>query len=236
MMAAAAMLAVIIGGCGGKKSDHVADIRKAGVFQVAIVDTDSTYTHMENDAPSGMEPELAEYIAEALGVKVEYQVCTREEAFEAVSSKQADIALGCINTSGSLTDDYLLSTPYGKGFFYAVTRKGDFALTVGSFENSAVGVASGLDEATRTQLFEADGIKAVDYSGAKQAAEDLKKEQIRAYICYEQQARQLLEDPDLQVQNISNLEPEEYVILAGKTDQALIGGINTLIQQFLEKE
>jgi len=236
MMAAAAVLVTGAGGCGGKKADHVADIRKAGVFKVAIVDTDSSYTHMENNVPSGVEPELAEYIAEALGVKADYQVCTRAEALEAVASKQADIALGCINMSGSLTDEYLLSTPYSKGFFYAVTRKGDFALTVGSLENSVVGVAGGLDETTRTQLFEADGIKVIDYSGADQAAEDLKKEEIRAYICYERQAGQLLEDEELQVQNISNLEPEEYVILAGKTDQALVGGINTLIQQFLEKE
>ncbi len=236
VMAAAAVLVTGAAGCGSKKADHVAAIQEAGVFQVAIVDTDSSYTHLENGAPSGLEPELTEYIAQALGVKASYQVCTRQEALEAVASKQADIALGCINTSGSLTDDYLLSTPYGKGFFYAVTRRGDFALTVGSLENSVVGAENGLDEATRTQLFEAEGIKVVDCSGVEQAAKDLKEGEIRVYICYEQQARQLLEDPGLQVQNISNLDPEEYVILAGKTDQALVGGINTLIQQFLEKE
>ena len=45
-----------------------------------------------------------------------------------------------------------------------------------------------------------------------------------------------MEDETLQVQNLSNLEPEEFVIVAGKSDTVLIGGINTLIRQFLEKE
>ncbi len=45
-----------------------------------------------------------------------------------------------------------------------------------------------------------------------------------------------LVDEALQVQNLSNLDPEEFVIVAGKSDTTLIGGINTLIRQFLEKE
>ena len=59
---------------------------------------------------------------------------------------------------------------------------------------------------------------------------------IRAYICYENQAKLLLEDEELQVQNMTNLEPEEFVVVAAKSDVTLIRGINTLIQQFLEKE
>ena len=64
----------------------------------------------------------------------------------------------------------------------------------------------------------------------------MKEGVIRAYICYEDQARILLEDEALQVQNITNLDPEEFVIVAGRSDTTLINGINTLIQQFLERE
>ena len=45
-----------------------------------------------------------------------------------------------------------------------------------------------------------------------------------------------MEDEALQVQNITNLDPEEFVIVAGRSDTTLINGINTLIQQFLERE
>lgn len=236
LLLAAGVLLAGVGGCKGKKADRVEEIRAAGALRVALVDTDSGYTHMEGDVPAGTEPELAAYVAEALGVPAGFTVCTRQEALQAVSAGEADIALGCINGLGSLAGDYLMSTPYGKGFFYAVTRRGDFALTVGAFEDSSLGVAGSLDDATRTQLYEADGVKVVDYPSMEQAAADLKDGKIRAYICYEQQARQFLEDGELQVQNVSNLEPEEFVVLAAKSDQTLISGIDVLIQQFLEGE
>lgn len=236
ILLSAAVLLLGVGGCGKKSADRVSAIRQAGEFRVAIVNTESTYTYTSGDSVAGTEPELAKYIGEALGVKTDFLVCTRQEALNAVSEGNADIALGCINGSGSLAGSYLLSTPYGKGFFYAVTKKGDFVMTVGGLENSALGAASGLDDATRSQLYEADGISIVDYPSPDQAAAALKDGKIRAYICYEKQADELLADEELQVQNLSNLEPEEFVIAAGPSDQTLIDGINTLIQQFLEKE
>jgi len=232
------MLAVLalLSGCSKKADDVVKVIQKEGVLKVAVVDTDSRYTTLENGQPTGVEPELAEYIAGALGVQTQYQVKEKEEALAALASGEAHIALGCINASGSLTTDYLVSTPYGKGFFYAVTRKGDFALTIGSFADSKLGVTKNLDEATKTRLYEADGITIETYDSLEEAARAVKDGVIRAYICYEDQAKSLLKEENLQVQNISNLDPEEFVVVAPKNSQTLVGGINTLIRQFLEKE
>lgn len=234
LMAAGILLAV--GGCGGGQENRVAAIQKAGVLKVAIVDTDSRYTSLEGQTPVGVEPELVKVIADALGVKPEYQVVGRNEALAAVSGGLADMALGCINDSGRLSGEYQLSTPYGKGFFYAVTRKGDYAWTVGTFEDCRVGVDRRLDEDSRTQLYKADGVTVNEYSSVDAAAEDIRDGRIRAYICYENQAKELLNDEELQVQNVANMDPEEFVILTGKGDSALSNGIDILIQQFLEKE
>ena len=223
-------------GCSKNSTNEVTAIQEVGVLRVAVVDTDSRYTSLENGKPVGMEPELSELFAGALGVKAELQVKTKQEALAAVAAGEADIAMGCINDSGSLTTDYLTSTPYGKGFLYAVTRKGDFALTAGSFENSRLGVTANLDDETRVSLYDTDGISAENYGAPDMAAADIKDGTIRAYICYEDQAKQLLEDPELQVQNVSNLDPEEFVVVAPKSSQTLVNGINTLIRQFLEEE
>lgn len=232
----AAGIVLTVSGCSGKKTDRVSQIREAGVFKVAVVNTDSPYTHLEGTTPKGMEPELAETIAQALGVSAEYQVVSRSEALNAVSSGLADIAIGCINSSSRLTAEYLVSTPYGKGFFYAVTKKGDYAMTAGAFEDSTVGVDSGLDEETRTQLYKANGITVNEYGNAQAAAADIKDGRIRAYICYENQAKELAGDPQLQVQNILNLDPEEFVVVTGKESQTMASGIDTIVRQFLEKE
>ena len=233
---AAGILLAVTGCSGGKQEDRVKMIQNAGVLKVAIVDTDSRYTSLDGQTPVGVEPELVTTIAGALGVTPEYQVVSKDEAMQAVSGGLADMAIGRINGSSRLTADYQLSTSYGKGFFYAVTKKGDYTLTVGAFEDSNVGVDRGLDEDSRTQLYRASGVTVNEYGSAEAAAADIKDGRIRAYICYEDQAKELLEDSGLQVQNVTNLKPEEFVILTGKGDATLANGINVLVRQFLEKE
>jgi len=225
-----------LSGCGKKAVSEVDRIREAGTLRVAIVNTDSRFTSLEGEKAAGLEPDLCRYIADALGTDLEFTVTGKQEALAAVSAGEADIALGCLNGSGSLTADFLTSTSYGKGFFYAVTRRGDFALTVGALEESNVGAAKHLDDKTRTKLYEAEGITVESYGSAAEAAKALKAGTIRAYICYEAEAKELLEDEELQVQNLSNMDPEEFVIAAPKESQTLINGINTLIRQFLEEE
>ena len=157
--------------------------------------------YMAGDTPMGVEPDLAKYIGDALGAEVQYQVCKKAEALAAVTAGEADVAVGCINRSGSLSTEYLMSDSYGKGYFYAVTKAGDYALTIGALKNSAVGVDQGLDEDTRSKLYQAEEIRLTDYGSAKEGGDDVKEGVIRAYICYEDQARILLEDEALQVQN-----------------------------------
>lgn len=233
---ALALAAAPAAGCAKKSSNEAEQIKASGVFRVAIVNTGSRYMYMAGDTPMGVEPDLAKYIGDAMGAEVQYQVCKKAEALAAVTAGEADVAVGCINRSGSLSTEYLMSDSYGKGYFYAVTKAGDYALTIGALKNSAVGVDQGLDEDTRSKLYQAEEIRLTDYGSAKEGGDDVKEGVIRAYICYEDQARILLEDEALQVQNITNLDPEEFVIVAGRSDTTLINGINTLIQQFLERE
>ena len=232
----AAGLALSVSGCSGKTVDSVKAIQEAGVLKVAIVDSDNGFTKLQGTEPVGIEPELVANIASALGASTEYQILDRNAALQAVTDGTADIALGCINGSQSLTNNYLCTTSYGKGFFYAVTEKGDYAQSAGAFENSAVGVNKNMDEDHRSQLSAASGITISEYGNAETAAQDIKSGRIRAYICGEAEAKELLADTELQVQNMFEMTPDQYVIVAGKDDQTLVNGMNTLISQFLTKE
>lgn len=229
-------LTMLLGGCSKRSVSEVDTIRENGVLQVAIVDTKSQYTSVTEGKPAGIEPDLAQYIAEALGVEAGYQICDKKKALEAVSSGEADIALGCINSSASLNSDYLFTFSYGKGYVYVVTKNGDYALTAGSFSDSSIGLERSLNEETRSRFYEIEGIQISDYSSAEDASKAILAGSIRAYVCYENQAKQLLENPELQIQQIASLEPEEFVIVTGKNSQTLVNGINTLIRQFLEEK
>lgn len=232
----AAGLALSVSGCSGKNVDSIQTIQESGVFKVAIVDSDNSYTRMEGTTPVGMEPELVKTISGALGTTTEFQVLSESAALQAVTAGTADIALGCISGSSSISDAYLVTTSYGKGFYYVVTEKGDYAQSVGAFANSVVGVNSRLGDGTRNQLYAASGITLNEYSSAETAAKDIKDGRIRAYVCGEEDAKALLSDSKLQVQNIFDVDPAEYVIVAGSDDQNLVNGMNTMIAQFLAKE
>ena len=49
-------------------------------------------------------------------------------------------------------------------------------------------------------------------------------------------AKELLSDSKIQVQNLFEVDPAEYVIVAESGDQTLVSGMNTMIAQFLTKE
>ena len=232
----AAGLVLSVSGCSGKTVDKVAAIQQAGVLKVAIVDSGSHYTRLDGSTPVGMEPELIGTISAALGVTTDFQVMGHDEALQAVSAGNADVAIGCLNSSVVLADTHLMSTPYGKGFFYVVTEKGDYAQSPGAFANSVIGVDSVMDSETRGQLYKAEGVTVNEYGSPEAAAADMKEGRIRAYICYENDAEALLSDEELQVQNLFEVDSEDYVIAAGKDAQNLVNGINVMIQQFLEKE
>ena len=232
----AAGLTLSVSGCSGKTSDSVKVIQEAGVFKVAIIDSDNYFTRLEGNTPVGMEPELVETISAALGTTTEYQVLTENAALEAVASGTADIAIGCISGSEALSENYRITTSYGKGFYYVVTEKGDYAQSAGAFSNSVVGINSRTGDDTRRQLYAAEGIAINEYTNTESAAKDIIDGRIRAYVCMEEEAKALIVDPNLQVQNIYDVDPAEYVIVAGSDDHTLVNGMNTMIAQFLTKE
>ncbi len=229
-----AVVMAVLAGCSGGKKDVVEAIRQAGILRVALVDSDNGFTALEGETPKGVEPELVNFIGQNLGVSVRFQVCEKEAALAAVENGEADIALGCISQSGALSERFLLTGVYGKGYCYVVTKKGDFVGTVGSLKNRAVGVDRNLDEVTKGALYSAEGISLMDMADVRKAEDELKGDIIQAYVCYEKQAKKLLAKEELQVQNLMNLEPEEYVIVAPNGSKELVDGMNVLIRQFLE--
>lgn len=231
----AAGVGLVLGGCSGKKKDPVAQIREAGVLKAAIVNTDSRFTSLDGEAPVGVEPELTEAIAEALGVPVEYNIMSRNEALQAVSEGQADLAVGCIHSSKELAEEYRLSASYGKSSFCVITGSGDYVMTIGALENSQVGADKNLDSETKEQLNQVSGL-ILQETDLKTAAEAIRNGKLRAYICYEEQAKMLTADSEIQIQNLMNLDAEEFSIVTRKDSQNLASGIDTIVRQFLEKE
>lgn len=234
-MAAAWMvgLVLVISGCGNK-TDSVKEIQKAGVLKTAIVNSENQYTSLSGNSLEGLEPELVNWIASSLGVQPDYQIVSREEALAAVSDGSADIAIGCFDASGGFSESYLYTTAYGKGFFYVVTKRGDYAHSAGDLADSRIGAQADLNASIQTRLSAANGISF--YETADTAWNEIKSGTIRAYVCGEEQAKQALSDAALQVQNLFYADPAQYVIVAGKEDQKLVSGMNTLITQFLTKE
>ena len=97
-----------ITGCRKKQDNEIEAIRKAGVLQVAIVETGSRFTRKEGETVVGQEPDLAEYIAGAAQYNAQYNkrpCCSRAEIcnrHQCTADIQRRIALLMLNRMSAL--------------------------------------------------------------------------------------------------------------------------------------
>lgn len=227
---------VIVAGCGKKEDRSVEEIQSCGVLRAAVPDTQTMlfYQDEETDEYRGEEAELVEMIAEALGVSVQYLPVGRENFYGMLSTGEADIAIGSIMDSSSLTQNSLYSTPYGSGYIYIVTLRGFYVGDLGVFSNKTVGVSTQLAPESANALYAVDNIDIQSYDNTASVSADLTGGKIAGYLCYQSEAEDLLKQGEYQVQDAAGIERENYVILAPVDSATLLEGINAVIRQYTE--
>ena len=150
-----------------------------------------------------------------------------------IVAEQLDIAVGRLANSSSLQYNVGTSIAYDRGMLYVVSRRGDYRTTKGSLENSTVGMAAGISDSYRVEIGAVAGVTVTDVGSAASAADMLKNEQLAAYLCYESEALELLEDGALQVETISNVAPQDYVVIFNKNAADMKEAVDAVISSMI---
>ena len=107
---------LFLSSCGAKKEAGdglLADIKKRGYIIVGTEGTWSPYTyHDENDNLVGFEVEVAKYIADYLGVDVQYTETAWSSIFAALDAGQIDIVVNSVAYTDERAEKYDFSIPY----------------------------------------------------------------------------------------------------------------------------
>lgn len=134
-IAASALLLSALTGCGTSASaanpgpgngDQLEKIKDAGKIVVGIEGTYPPFTYHEDDgAPAGIDVELAQKIAEKLGVEVEFVDGAWDSLLIGIDSGRFDTVINCVGITEERKQKYDFSDPYYFEAWQIVTRSDD---------------------------------------------------------------------------------------------------------------
>lgn len=219
--------------CGGKKN-ALDIIRESGVLRVAIIETGEPFARVTDGQPEGIEPQLVQQTAEALGVNAEYTVMDREAALDAVVSGEADLAMGGLSEQSGSSRGLLASLSYGKRFLYFVTNADVYVNSASDFDAQTIGICGGINPETVETPTLSGNVQTLSFPDVSRAEESLTEGEIMGFFCYEDEAEKFLDDDSRLVQSLPFLVWEEYCAQALPENAELISGFNVLIERQLE--
>lgn len=233
-IAAAMACALLLTACSGGGAGTLSAVQKAGTVRIGILPDAPGYSAPNAEgAYVGAEVSLAKELAAAWGVQLQIFPVEPDMMDDYIVAEQLDLAIGRLANSSSLQYNVGTSIAYDSGMLYVVSRRGDYRTTKGSLENSNVGVSAGISDSYRVEIGSVAGITMTDVDSAASAADLLKSEQLSAYLCYESDALELLGDSALQIETISNVSPEEYVVIFNKTASDMKAGLDGIISTMI---
>lgn len=233
------LVATMMVGCGKKQEDNSVDaIQSRGTLRVAILNYDTSLMYFDSEANAyrGLEAEVVDVIANALGVEVEYIPTTKEQLYNSVNVGSADIAIGYIDTNSSNISTVSKTISYGGEDLYVVSPRGIYAGNLNVFEKKAVGVSGLIDANAYGNLYTSGIDDVLLYNGTQSVIDSLRNNSIAGYVCYRSEGSAIAETGEFQIQSCYDLEREEFVIISSKSNGNLITGCNNHIKAYLKGE
>jgi len=168
-IAGLAVAALALTGCGsssdGASSDSKAsgtslqDVEDAGTLVVGTEGTYPPFTFHEggNGDLTGYDVEVAEAVAEELGVDVEFEETQWDAIFAGLDAGRFDMIANQVSITPERQEDYVFSTPYTYSKGVIVVNEGDTSIS--SFDD--------LDGKTTAQSLTSNWYELAEQSGAK---------------------------------------------------------------------
>jgi len=227
------LIVIILGAISGRNSNDGENV-SPGMLTAAIVSAEDRFAyHDESGQLVGIEPGLAQSLAEAEGLTLKIiEVADITEAVSLVDTKAADVAFGRI-TSQVGDAGYNVSVDYGHSGLFMVTALHDYTDSLKLMTGYSVGVMGNVkDVASSLSGYEYVSLK--DYDNAITLGEDISSRTISLGIVNERDAIKLAKSfPNaLQVQEISDNAAEYYVAVFPNGKSVSVTILNGIINSY----
>lgn len=210
--------ALLLTGCGAKEEA----LLPGGRLRAAVTS--------ELDAPE----ETAGQIAQALGAFLEICSADRYTAMEMLSNGSADIAIGEFSESDDPGLSFLMTLPIAENGIYVICG-GDLAVTSqADLAGKIVGASDRLPESILRSLASIAADQELVCGDAGTAAELLGSGDMNAYVCFEDEALELLAgNNELRSCIPADIPAERYGILVSKSRPELFGAVNGIVGEMI---
>lgn len=228
------VLTISLVACGTKK-----DTSNGGDSDTLIVGTEAgfaPYEYMEGDKVVGIDMDIAQAIADAMGKKLEIKNMDFDGALLAVQQGKVDMVAAGVSVNEERKKVMDFSVDYVNSTEVVVVNKNNPAVeNVDDLNDKIIGVQQG--NIADFYVSDTENIKAKDikrYTKFSQASEDLKNSKIDCIVMDQYPAQELVESNDALTILDGTLFEDKYAIAVKKGNTELLEKVNEVINKLNE--
>ncbi|MCC8027664.1 MAG: hypothetical protein LIP16_20460 [Clostridium sp.] len=230
-IAAAAVLLWMLPGLSGcrEAKDRVDEIKAQGSLVAAVPEEEGELTGNQQYARD-LERQVLEQLAADMGVTLRLEPVKEEELVRVVEQGGAHVAAGVPVLPGYREEGYSLT--YGRRVSYLAVTGGLVLDSWGDLAGATLGYSEYTSVLALGQLRTLSGIEMKEMEAAE-AVSGLTEGTITAYVCCEAEARELIEEENLQIRELPGLWPDTYTFYTGGGQYRLLGMANQALTRSL---
>ena len=254
-----AMMVFALAACGGGSSEETAEAEGGGGKLAEIqekgkivVCTDAAWAPFEyigaNGEVTGVDIELANYIAEQLGVELEVSNIAFDSISTYLANNEADLALACITITDERKEQMDFSDPYTTVLQYMVVMADSDITTMDDLAGKAAGTHLGttgdflLSDEIAAGVLANTGAENKQYKALPDAALAMKSGELSAIVCDSVLAENIVSAngdafkcfPVAYKDASKNPETENIGAAMNKGDQEFVDKINEISKPLVE--
>ena len=253
---AAMMAAVSLAGCSSKPAETAAPATEAateaaseaaeteaeeteaaaeskGTLVMATNATFPPYEYVDGEDYAGIDVEVAQAIADELGMELEIQDIDFNSIIPAIESGKADVGIAGMTKTPEREKNVNFSESYATGIQSIIVKEDSDIASPDDLE----GVKIGVQESTTGHIYCEDDYGAdnvIAYTAGANAIEALKTGKVDAVVIDNQPAKEFVKaNEGLKVLDTDYVE-EEYAIAIAKDNEELLEKVNGVIKQMKE--
>ena len=196
MIALSAVMVLALAACGGSGSSSDSEGGKLAAIQEKgkiVVCTDAAWAPFEyigeGGQPTGIDIEIAQYIADQLGVELEISNIAFDTIPTALVNGDADLALACITITDERKEQMAFTDPYTSVQQYMVVTADSKIASMDDLAGKMIGTHLGttgdslVSDEAESGVLAGSGAQNNQYKALPDAAEELKSGTLSAIVC-----------------------------------------------------
>lgn len=236
VLAAAAVMAFGIAGCGDQKADNKAAASAAGGDKKMVVAINSTFPPFESVKEgttdyTGIDIDIADYIAKKTGKKVEFTDMKFASLVPTLQSGRADIIISAISPTEERKQVVDFSKPYYFPMKAIICKKGDGYDTLEKLKGKSAGASMGTTFVK--DLKNEGGIEVVEMDTTPLVVQDIKNGRLAGGLFDSAQAAVFVKensDLELHVLNLPVVMDDTFAIALPKGSKD-VDQINSILKE-----